>query len=215
MWGRTVQIALALVWGTLTCAGCRCQTDGPTRPLQPGSGEAAAGAAGAAAPAAAAEPPASASPTAPGKQAEPAKQPQPDVTCPAGTKKDVGESSVRCLRNGQPDGPEIVWNPETGKPQAELVWKQGKKVGAARYFYPNGKLRIEANYLDDKEEGLHRQYANERVINEGEMHRGKPEGKWRWYRPNDGGLDRVECQHEGAVVWVERSESAANDKACP
>jgi hypothetical protein len=139
----------------------------------------------------------------------------PDVTCPAGTKKEKGDNSVRCLRDGQPDGPEVTWNPETGKTLGEVVWKMGKKEGPAKFYYTNGQLRIEATYTNDKEEGLHRQFSGGKPISEGEMRAGKPEGKWTWYRPGDGGLDRVECQHDGGVVWVERTKDGGDERKCP
>jgi hypothetical protein len=138
-----------------------------------------------------------------------------DPACPPGGKLDVVPGVKRCVRNGLPDGPEVRWHEETGHTLAEVHWKAGKKDGPAKFWSPDGQLRMETAYRDDLEEGLHRHYANGKVVWEGENHAGKAEGKWTYYRATDGTFDRMECQQDGKAVWNLKDQREAEAKKCP
>ncbi len=142
-------------------------------------------------------------------------QAPPDPVCAAGAKVERGEGVVRCLRGSIPEGPEVRWNPDNGKVIAQLTYKSGKKSGPAKYYALDGALRMETTYRDDTENGMHRQFAAGRLVWEGEMADGKSQGRWTWYRPTNGSIDRIECQVDGVSKWTEHDKASAEARACP
>ncbi|MDR1832815.1 MAG: toxin-antitoxin system YwqK family antitoxin [Fusobacteriaceae bacterium] len=91
-------------------------------------------------------------------------------------------SMERVIKDGKLNGP-LKWYYETGKPQgecnftddlqdgvetkyyedgvtkkSEYAWVKGVITGRGAEYYPGGALRIEAQYKDDKKDGLYREF---------------------------------------------------------
>lgn len=67
-----------------------------------------------------------------------------------------------------------------------IVDKDGKKEGKWKYFYENGKIKAEGNYVSNQEQGQWTFYYNNgNVEQKGEYKNGKYNGLWTWYYENN------------------------------
>lgn len=67
-----------------------------------------------------------------------------------------------------------------------IVDKDGKKEGKWKYFYSDGKLKAEGNYISNLENGSWKFYFNDGSIEQnGEYKNGKYNGLWKWYYPGN------------------------------
>jgi antitoxin component YwqK of YwqJK toxin-antitoxin module len=63
--------------------------------------------------------------------------------------------------------------------------KEGKKQGKWKFFYDDGKIKSEGNFVHDKREGKWLYYFNSGMTEQiGNYKNGKPHGQWIWYYEN-------------------------------
>lgn len=63
--------------------------------------------------------------------------------------------------------------------------KKEKKIGKFQWFYKNGRLKSETEYVNNKPEGLtFSWYENGRLQFSGSNHKGKQQGYWIWFYKN-------------------------------
>ncbi len=75
---------------------------------------------------------------------------------------------------------------ETGKLSGEgITDKESKKQGHWKFYYDDGKLKSESNFINDKRNGKWLYYYNSGITEQtGFYNAGKPEGIWKWYYEN-------------------------------
>ncbi len=105
------------------------------------------------------------------------------------------------------DGKEVKYSP-TGEKVVEGEWKQGKRFGAWRFYYENGKPKSESYYGDARTPTtMTFWHDNGQVSMQGPAINGSRQGTWRVWRKN--GLLAEEGPYVGSVregawkVWSE------------
>ncbi|MFM1744316.1 MAG: hypothetical protein RLZZ630_253, partial [Bacteroidota bacterium] len=74
---------------------------------------------------------------------------------------------------------------------------QGRQQGSWKYFYEDGKLRMEGTYVNGERSGVWSfYYPNSRLQQQGAYVANKPEGNWSWFYP-DGKILREENYKKG------------------
>jgi len=99
-----------------------------------------------------------------------------------------------------PDGKVInafIYN-DVGTLSSEgIVDEAGNRNGRWKDFYPDGKVKAEGTYTDNRQTGSWKFYNNsEKVEQTGFFNNGRPDGIWKWYYPN-GALLREEEYFQG------------------
>lgn len=85
-----------------------------------------------------------------------------------------------------------------------LLWegytdKQGRKQHLWKYYYPNGTLKAEGAYINDKEEGDWKYYFESgKLEQKGHYVNGKPDKKWEWFFESEKPR-RIENYDEGIL----------------
>ncbi|MEK6647201.1 MAG: toxin-antitoxin system YwqK family antitoxin, partial [Candidatus Firestonebacteria bacterium] len=94
---------------------------------------------------------------------------------------------------------------ESGKLEAEVNFKNGKKEGITKQYYENGKIWAEWNYKDDKLEGILKGYDDEsgELRSEINLKDGKREGIIKTYYEN-GKLEAEGNYRDDKLEGIER-----------
>lgn len=80
---------------------------------------------------------------------------------------------------------------ESGKIRMQGFWENDKKNGQWQYFYPDGTLWSEAEYVDGIENGNKAvYYENGTIYYQGTMKNGERTGEWQFYS-TDGNLEET------------------------
>ncbi len=78
-----------------------------------------------------------------------------------------------------------------------IVDESGNRNGRCKDYYPDGKIKAEGNYNNNRRTGLWKFYNNSsRVEQTGSYNNGRPDGLWQWYY-NDGSILREEEYFRG------------------
>ena len=81
-----------------------------------------------------------------------------------------------------------------------IVDKKGKRQGAWKYYFKNGKIKVSGNYRNGRRVGKWEfHYENGKMEQSGNYNKkGRPEGEWKWYYEN-GNLLREEILINGKL----------------
>ena len=114
-------------------------------------------------------------------------------------------------RNGVPEGIRREFDEEgnvekaftfkNGKLVAEgIIAANGQRQGFCKYYYPNGSLKSQGNFVDDTRSGEWEFYHQNGVLEQkGSYNKnGQPDGLWKWYY-SDGKLLREENYRNGLL----------------
>jgi len=75
----------------------------------------------------------------------------------------------------------ITFYSESGEKIKELTYAQGNLNGWAVYYFPDGKIRMEGNYLENKKSGIWKQWNEDGSYSLGNYDNDIPEGGWTYY----------------------------------
>lgn len=92
-----------------------------------------------------------------------------------------------------------------------IVDEAGNSNGKWKDFYPDGKIRAEGNYIDNRRTGLWKFYdPSGKVEQTGYYNNGRPDGLWKWYYEN-GAILREEEYFQGQRDGAYTEYSPAGD----
>ncbi len=116
---------------------------------------------------------------------------------------------------GKPDGEVRMYYPGTNQKVLHCYYKNGKKHGTYKKFFPTGLTQEEGEYVDNLKEGIWKLYSPEGVLEEeGPFYHGRREGDWIVYTDAKGvdtinyQMGRAENYDEKMNEWREKEEWA-------
>ncbi len=90
-----------------------------------------------------------------------------------------------------------VYNDEGVKVSEGIVNEAGERTGKWKDFYPEGGVKEEGEYIDNRRSGTWKFYSREgKVVQSGGYRNGREDGVWDWYY-DDGSLLREEEYYQG------------------
>lgn len=106
-------------------------------------------------------------------------------------------------QNGNPQGVWITFYPSDSVPAQVQHWREGRREGALREYFPSGKLKHEQFYVNDRAEGVVKSwYPDGTLILEGVYTGGEMDGEWKYYT-KEGKLKRRVVFDAGKMVEEE------------
>lgn len=123
-------------------------------------------------------------------------------------------SEVARYRTGKPEG-SVVLLRESGVPEAVRAIDPGSGRETATHYYPDGRIRIYAEWLERRLDGYYRAwYPDGQLKMEGLFERGKRNGTWTFWS-EAGAVDAVVVYEKGRELQRDASGSAARTGAPP
>lgn len=116
-------------------------------------------------------------------------------TAKKNNKKKVGQiyflSEKGSYKNGKRSGGLKCFYPD-GEIHWKGIYNAGKIIGPVNEYYPNGKLKREILYFDGEKVGAYKAYYNDGQLQiEGEYFRGIRIGTWKFYDPSQEVVEEI------------------------
>ncbi len=90
-----------------------------------------------------------------------------------------------------------VYNNEGVKMSEGIINEEGRRNGAWKNFYNNGKIKESGSYVDNRKSGTWKYYNNNgNIVQTGRFRNGRTDGQWKWYY-NNGSILREEEYYFG------------------
>lgn len=106
-------------------------------------------------------------------------------------------------QNGNPHGTWVTFYPADSVPAQIQHWKEGRREGALREYFPTGRMKHEQFYANDQAEGVVKSwYPDGVLILEGVYRAGEKDGEWKHYT-KEGKLKKRVVFDAGAMVKEE------------
>ena len=111
--------------------------------------------------------------------------------------------SIENYQQGIPHGDWIVYFKEDTVVTEIFTFVHGQKEGPWKQFFPDGKLKLDANYLHHQLDGPYTLYSPEgKELVHGNYQNGKKIGEWKFFT-DDGKLKRIEWYDEDEKIKEE------------